>query len=162
MPGEWFSTPSSRAKLRSVVRRLSAPAGRLIPDQDLLALAAAVRPGSAMTIDAAATCEIGAPVVIVHLPARAPRQLSLRGLTPREHEVAALVARGWRNQEIAAQLGISLATVKDHVHRVLARTGLRSRAGLAAAFALEATRLESGTAIHPKMGTPSTEGRELE
>jgi len=34
---------------------------------------------------------------------------------------------------IARALGLSLATVKDHVHRALSKTGLSSRAALAAA-----------------------------
>ncbi len=37
-----------------------------------------------------------------------------------------------RNKEIAAKLGIALATAKDHVHRVLSKMGLSSRAELAA------------------------------
>ncbi|HSB60344.1 MAG TPA: response regulator transcription factor [Vicinamibacteria bacterium] len=45
------------------------------------------------------------------------RQLA-RALTSREIEVAALVARGRRNKEIARALGISEGTVKNHLHNV--------------------------------------------
>jgi DNA-binding NarL/FixJ family response regulator len=51
----------------------------------------------------------------------------------REREVAALVAEGLSNKQIAARLFISLATVKDHVHRILKKTGLPNRAAVAAA-----------------------------
>jgi DNA-binding NarL/FixJ family response regulator len=55
-------------------------------------------------------------------------------LTPRELEVATLVAAGFSNAQIAEALFISVATVKDHVHAVLAKTDLRSRVEVAAAW----------------------------
>lgn len=55
-------------------------------------------------------------------------------LSDREHEVATLVAAGFSNRQIAAALFISVATVKDHVHAVLAKTGLESRSKVAAAW----------------------------
>ncbi|HWF56345.1 MAG TPA: LuxR C-terminal-related transcriptional regulator [Solirubrobacteraceae bacterium] len=53
------------------------------------------------------------------------------GLTPRAHAVAAMVARGMRNQQIAAALGISVSTVGRHVSRAMAATRTRSRTELA-------------------------------
>jgi DNA-binding CsgD family transcriptional regulator len=53
-------------------------------------------------------------------------------LSRREREVAWLVAQGMRNREIGARLFISERTVENHIHRILERTQLRSRAELAA------------------------------
>jgi DNA-binding NarL/FixJ family response regulator len=51
----------------------------------------------------------------------------LRQLTERELEVFTLIVRGASNDEIAAQLVVSGATVKTHVNRILAKLGLQSR-----------------------------------
>jgi len=52
---------------------------------------------------------------------------SLTLLTFREREVMDLVDRGWSNKQIAQQLHITLATVKNHIHHVLRKVGVRSR-----------------------------------
>jgi predicted ATPase/DNA-binding CsgD family transcriptional regulator len=53
-------------------------------------------------------------------------------LTPREREIAALVATGRSNKAIAEELFISPATVAKHVANILAKLGFRSRAQIAA------------------------------
>lgn len=48
-------------------------------------------------------------------------------LSPREREVAVLVARGFANKEIARQLGLSVGTTKLHVHSVFLKLKIRRR-----------------------------------
>jgi non-specific serine/threonine protein kinase len=52
-------------------------------------------------------------------------------LTAREQEVAALVARGLTNYEIAERLVITRRTAEAHVTHILSKLGLRSRAQIA-------------------------------
>jgi DNA-binding NarL/FixJ family response regulator len=52
-------------------------------------------------------------------------------LNDREREVAVAVGRGLPNAEIAAALFMSVATVKTHVSRILAKLGLNNRVQIA-------------------------------
>lgn len=55
----------------------------------------------------------------------------LAALTPREHQVATAVAQGHSNADIAATLHMSLATVKAHVSRLLAKLDAGNRVQIA-------------------------------
>ena len=70
-------------------------------------------------------------------PTTAPRRAAprrherLARLTDREREVALAVAQGQSNAEIAAELYMSVATVKAHVSRLLAKLELNNRVQIA-------------------------------
>jgi DNA-binding NarL/FixJ family response regulator len=77
-----------------------------------------------------------APAVLArlmdHFAARPPVEASappeLAELSEREREVLAMIAAGRTNAEIAAELVISMATVKTHVRHIFAKLDLRDRA----------------------------------
>ena len=124
---------SELAELRDVLQGLAAGQGGPLPHALLVRLAGLTERGTALTVDFRASAVLGAPVVVLR-PSEGPRDPAFDALTPREREVAGLVATGLRNRDIALALGISVPTVKDHVHRILTRTGLDSRAAVAAAW----------------------------
>ncbi|MFD3660310.1 response regulator [Streptomyces sp. NPDC058659] len=62
---------------------------------------------------------------------RAALAARLAELAVREREVAVAVGRGRSNAEIAAELYMSVPTVKTHVSRVLAKLGLNNRVQIA-------------------------------
>jgi DNA-binding NarL/FixJ family response regulator len=72
---------------------------------------------------------------VTSLNSVAPDQQWPRGLTRRENEVVLLVVSGMSNQEIARQLGLSVGTVKLHVHSIFRKTGARRRYDLIAQIA---------------------------
>jgi non-specific serine/threonine protein kinase len=53
-------------------------------------------------------------------------------LTPREREVAALVAKGLTNRRIALELTVSQRTVEGHVEKIMTKLGFTSRTQIAA------------------------------
>jgi DNA-binding CsgD family transcriptional regulator len=86
--------------------------------------------GYALTPDEAITeaLRIGADQPI--LPAA--ETTTAPALSPREHQIALLIARGNTNGQIAAAIGIALRTVDTHVSRILHKLGATSRAEVAA------------------------------
>jgi len=69
-------------------------------------------------------------------------------LTRRECEVAALIARGLTNRQIALELGIAVRTVHAHVGNILGKLGFSTRAQVAAWWTVE----------HGLAGSPSGRG----
>lgn len=49
------------------------------------------------------------------------------GLTRREQQLVELIGHGSTNKEIAQELGLSEQTVKNHIHRLLRKVGVRDR-----------------------------------
>jgi DNA-binding NarL/FixJ family response regulator len=58
-------------------------------------------------------------------------RMLLNTLSAREHEVALAVGQGRANAEIAAELHMSVATVKAHVSRLLAKLEVDNRVQIA-------------------------------
>ena len=55
----------------------------------------------------------------------------LARVTRREQEVAALIARGFSNRDIATELVITEGTAANHVEHILTKLGFSSRAQIA-------------------------------
>jgi DNA-binding NarL/FixJ family response regulator len=70
--------------------------------------------------------------LLEHLTPPTPTRSDDAGLSPRELDVVKLVARGLTNAEIAAQLFISVGTVKTHLGSVQAKLNARNRVEIAA------------------------------
>ena len=62
-----------------------------------------------------------------------PKQPRVR-LSPREREIARMIAKGYANKAIAAVLEISSWTVSTHLRRMFAKLGVHSRAALVTAL----------------------------
>ena len=61
-----------------------------------------------------------------------PGDVKAPPLSRREREVAALVAQGCTNSQIAAELALAVRTIDGHVFRILRKLGVASRTEVAA------------------------------
>lgn len=95
---------------------------------DLLAAIRVIAAGDALLAPTVTRRLIGEFAARPESAAVAPKQLDI--LTDREREVAALVARGLSNEEIADELYISPKTAKTHVSRSMLKLHARDRAQL--------------------------------
>ncbi|TDD36316.1 response regulator transcription factor [Actinomadura sp. KC06] len=95
---------------------------------DEIARAIAAVRGGAAQLDPAVQRRLVEAVATGDRPRGPGRDGLPDGLTRREAEVLALIARGRSNAEIAGDLFISEATVKTHINNLFAKASLRDRA----------------------------------
>ncbi len=124
--------PATLGQLRAIVRKLQASNADGTSLTEVVKLAREVRTHSGITVDFEATPELGQPLVVVRVPSTSlPASTALQSLTPREREVAALIAEGLSNKQIGRRLVITVGTVKHYVHQILEKTGLPGRVAIA-------------------------------
>lgn len=106
--------------------------GKSAEADDLLNAIRTVSRGDALLSPAATRSLIGRFLATPSAPAPADESArrGLAALTDREREMTVLVATGLSNDEIAAKLVLSPATVKTHVNRAMVKVGARDRAQL--------------------------------
>ena len=101
------------------------------PPEDLLAAIRVVHAGDSVVAPSTTRRLLERFTATLPDPAdEAARREVLAGLTDREREVLVEVAHGLSNAELAVRFCVSEATVKTHVGRLLAKTGLRDRVAL--------------------------------
>jgi DNA-binding NarL/FixJ family response regulator len=88
------------------------------------------RPGGAPVLSPAITRRL-MQATVAGAGGREKARAALGRLTARELEVALRIARGRSNAEIAAELTMSVATVKAHVSSILAKLDLANRTAVA-------------------------------
>jgi len=130
--------PLDREAIRSLfelVEELGAAPRPTVLMAELLRVPASLSGGVAMTVDFTLARELGRECIVLQVPSPAGPQPDprLAALTSREAEIAAMIASGLSNKQIAKRLSLSLATIKSHVHHILSKTGLPNRAAVAAA-----------------------------
>jgi non-specific serine/threonine protein kinase len=113
---------AEQARTLAVERAVTAALGAEATDQFMHA-GRAMPAGQA--VDLAMAVAVGAAPGDGDRPQQVP-------LTPRERQVAALVASGRTNRQIGRVLGISEKTTEVHLHHVMSKLDVRSRAEVAA------------------------------
>lgn len=124
----------SLTALRRLVQSMHHSNGKAMPLTDLIELSKQVKADNGITIDFRASEALGSPMVVVQVRQQPSETSFFKELSKRELDVANLIARGLSNKQIARKLHIALPTVKDHVHRILAKTQLPNRTAIAVAM----------------------------
>ncbi len=82
----------------------------------------------------------------------------LRRLTTKQHCVAQLVVKGWKNSDIGAMMGVSENTIKLHVSATGKKMGLKTRGSIAVAFRDICAKASSGEYEAASGGIPMNWG----
>jgi non-specific serine/threonine protein kinase len=126
----------SAAALRESVGHRLAPGGVRERERELDALRAALSPkrfeaawqiGRELSVSEAISAALTTDSRQPNTPVAAPNPREAAPLTPRELEVANLIACGRSNREIAEELVIAVSTVERHVTNILGKLDLASR-----------------------------------
>ena len=107
--------------------------GEACEQLDEEAFSSAWAEGRAFTVEQA--IDYASTLTLAPQPVPAPRRTAKRefgGLTPRERQIAALVALGKSNREMAEELVLSERTVENHVGNILSKLDFNSRTQIAA------------------------------
>ncbi len=113
--------------LPDFVRRREGPSRKAANALGAARTRAAGERGAAMTLQAAGEY---AALLATPGPPQPPESPGLHQLSARERELVTLVAQGCTDTQIAAQLYISIRTVRSHLDRIRDKTGCRRRADL--------------------------------
>jgi len=126
----WESMHTSLAPFRTLQDWHYEVVGQVRSRLGAAAFSAAVRRGSDLSVaDAIAMALERQPRVQV--PETSADAAAGLGLTKREREVAALIAQGLSNREIAARLVVAQRTAEGHVENILSKLGFTSRTQVA-------------------------------
>ena len=118
-----------------IVRALRMGARGYLIKQDIAQIAPALR--SVMAGVSVLEGQVLERTTVLRADADRGRQVRTRAfapLTDREFEVVRGVAEALDNEEIAAQLFMSVGTVRNHIGRILAKLGLRNRTQIAVRY----------------------------
>jgi non-specific serine/threonine protein kinase len=116
-------------KFRSHRQGVAAEARRQLGDAAYLA---ALEQGRRFPLDQIRHVVLASPSAATSEPAPSKdKTVPADGLTPREHEVADLVACGYSNRQIADELVITERTAANHVGNILGKLGFHTRAEIA-------------------------------
>ena len=131
-------SPTGGTSLESLPARAAESTDAALLRQHLVAaLRAMLDQVQYRAIDTTAT-ENGLSVMLEHDNVRCvlvvSPQVPRHALSPRELQIARLVAEGATNRAIASSLDISLWTVSTHMRRIFAKVGVCSRAEMVAQF----------------------------
>jgi non-specific serine/threonine protein kinase len=131
----WNSIPTSLPT--PLARYRQAAAGRARNALGEASFTAHLNRAQAMAPSQAVAMALDEPATAVK---PAPARSDPARLTAREREVAALIAQGLSNRDIAERLVISARTAETHVQHIMVKLGLTARAQIAAWTAAETGR----------------------